>query len=92
MDARFAMQSPSKSRAAISFFWIAITLSAACFITVLGHESKFLWRFEQADIPLCGVLGALAVLAFLATELCDSLARKKSETSGKQPIRFSREE
>ncbi len=65
----------------VCFFWTGVVMSAASVLVVLARETKLIWRFEQADFPLSGVFAALAFLAFLATELCDSLRHPTPERS-----------
>jgi hypothetical protein len=62
----------------VCFFWVGVLMSAAAVTVVLARDTKLIWRFEQSDFPLSGVFAALAALAFLATELCDSLKRPAS--------------
>jgi len=68
----------------VCFFWTGVVMSAAAVLVVLARETKLIWRFEQADFPLSGVFAAVAFLAFLATELCDSLRRPTQQ--GSKPV------
>jgi hypothetical protein len=54
--------------------WLGVVLTLACFAVVLAGNTELVWRFEHAGMPLSWVLAGAAVLAFLATELCDSTA------------------
>lgn len=61
------------------FNWIGVVLTLACFGVVLAGNTELVWRFEHAGFPLSWVLAGAAVLAFLATEFCDSTASLPSE-------------
>ena len=62
------------SAAQRSFNWIGVVLTLACFATVVAGNTELVWRFEHAGFPLSWVLAGAAILAFLATEFCDSTA------------------
>jgi hypothetical protein len=53
---------------------IGVVLTLACFATVVAGNTELVWRFEHAGFPLSWVLAGAAVLAFLATEFCDTTA------------------
>ena len=72
------MSTAKHSRTAACFFWIGLAMSAACLVVVLARDNKFLWRFEHGDFPLSGAFAGVAALAFLATELSDSLHRPRA--------------
>lgn len=61
------------------FNWIGVVLTLACFAVVTASNTELIWRFEHAGLPLSWVLAGAAVLAFLATEFCDSTASLPSE-------------
>ncbi|MGB7760868.1 MAG: hypothetical protein WBL61_13625 [Bryobacteraceae bacterium] len=56
------------------FNWIGVILTLACFASVVAGNTEPIWRFEHAGFPLSWLLAGAAVLAFLATEFCDSAA------------------
>jgi len=57
-----------------TFNWIGVLLTLSCFAVVLIGNAEPMWRLEHAGFPLSWVLAGAAVLAFLATEFCDSAA------------------
>ncbi|MGD0047394.1 MAG: hypothetical protein ABSE42_10280 [Bryobacteraceae bacterium] len=59
--------------------WIGVVLTLACFGTVVAGNTELVWRFEHAGFPLSWVLAGAAILAFLATEFCDSTASLPDE-------------
>lgn len=61
------------------FNWIGVVLTLACFASVVAGNTEAIWRFEHSGFPLSWVLAGAAVLAFLATELCDSTASVPDE-------------
>jgi len=61
------------------FNWIGVVLTVACFAAVLAGNTALLRQFEPAGVPLSWVLAGAAVLAFLATELCDSASSLPQE-------------
>jgi hypothetical protein len=67
------------SAAQRSFNWIGVVLTLACFVTVVAGNTELVWRFEHVGFPLSWVLAGAAILAFLATELCDSTASLPDE-------------
>jgi hypothetical protein len=70
---RLRMSTTKHNRAAACFYWIGVATSVLCVAVVLVRESELFWRFEHRGFPLSGVLAGVAALAFLVTELCDSL-------------------
>ncbi len=61
------------------FNWIGVVLTLACFATVVAGNTELVSRFEHAGFPLSWVLAGAAIIAFLATEFCDSVASLPSE-------------
>jgi len=45
-------------------------MTLACVAFILAGNTEMLWRLEHARIPLSWVFGGVAVLSFLAAELC----------------------
>jgi hypothetical protein len=58
---------------------VGVVLTLACFGVVLAGNTELVWQFEHASVPLSWVLAGAAVVAFLATELCDSSTSLPSE-------------
>lgn len=67
------------SAAQRSFNGIGVVLALACFATVVAGNTELVWRFEHSGFPLSWVLAGAAILAFLATEFCDSTASLPDE-------------
>jgi hypothetical protein len=70
------------SAAQRSFNWIGVVLALACFAAVVAGNTELVWRFEHSGFPLSWVLAGAAILAFLATEFCDSTASLPDEAEG----------
>ena len=66
------------------FYWIGVALALACVaVVVAGHMERFS-VLERIDFPLSWAFAGIAGVAFLAAELCHSMAsrpRKKQRTS-----------
>jgi hypothetical protein len=72
----------------VCFFWIGVATSVACVAVVFARDNEFLWRFERSSFPLSGAFGGVAALAFLMTELCDSLSSpRKAKTENSALVR-----
>jgi hypothetical protein len=65
---------------------IGVVLTLACFATVVAGNTELVSRFEHVGFPLSWVLAGAAILAFLATELCESNASvpDEAEDAGSQ--------
>jgi len=66
------------------FYWIGVALAVACVaVVVAGHMERFS-ALERIDFPLSWAFAGIAGVAFLAAELCHSIAsrpRKKQPSS-----------
>ncbi len=67
-------------------YWIGVALAAACVaVVVAGHTERFS-VLERIDFPLSWAFAGMAGVAFLAAELCHSIAsrpraeKRRSET------------
>ena len=62
------------------FYWIGVALAATCVaVIVAGHTERFS-LIERINFPLSWAFAGLAGVAFLAAELCHSIAsRPRSE-------------
>lgn len=69
---------------------IGVVLTLACFAVVVAGNTELLSRFEHTGFPLSWILAGAAVLAFLATEFCDSSASLPEEAEDFEP-QFSSE-
>ena len=69
---------------------IGVILTLACVAVILAGNTELVWRFEHAGFPLSWVLAGAAILAFLATEFCDSTAALPEEAEDSIP-QFSSE-
>ena len=67
------------SAAQRTFNWIGVVLTLSCLAVILAGNTAIVWRFEHASVPLSWVLAGAAILAFLATELCDAPSSLPSE-------------
>jgi hypothetical protein len=55
-------------------YWIGTAMAVASIALVLaGHTARF-GEIERMNFPLSGAFAAVAVVAFLAVELCHSIA------------------
>ena len=79
------MSTGKHNRVQACFFWIGIAMGVACFAVVLARDTKLVARFEKRDLPLSGAFLGVAALAFLATELCDSLRNPRSDQPSRYP-------
>jgi type IV secretory pathway VirB2 component (pilin) len=68
------------------FYWIGVALAVACVaVVVAGHTERFA-LLERIEFPLSWAFAGMAGVAFLAAELCHSIAsrtrtEKRSEIS-----------
>ena len=62
--------STAKNALMAGFYWVGVVLTLACFTVVLASNTDFFWSFEHRSFPLSWALGAGAILAFLAAEIC----------------------
>jgi hypothetical protein len=53
-----------------SLYWIGIVMTLGCVAFVLAGNTEVLWRFEHAGFPMSWAFGVIAVLAFVAAEVC----------------------
>jgi hypothetical protein len=63
-----------------SFYWIGVAMTAGCFALVLAGNTEMLWKLEHARFPMSWAFGALAVLSFLAAEVCPPASDFVGET------------
>ena len=57
-------------------YWIGVALAGACVaVVVAGHTERFS-PLERIDFPLSWAFAGLAGVAFLAAELCHSIASR----------------
>jgi hypothetical protein len=47
-----------------------VAMTVACLAFVLAGNTEVLWQLEHARIPLSWVFGGVAILSFLAAEIC----------------------
>lgn len=71
-----------------AFYWIGVALAVACVaVVVAGHTERFS-LLERIGFPLSWAFAGIAGVAFLAAELCHSIAsRPRTE---KQTSKISR--
>ena len=67
------------------FYWIGVALAVACVaVVVAGHTERFS-LLERIDFPLSWAFAGMAGVAFLAAELCHSIAsrpRREDQSAG----------
>jgi hypothetical protein len=56
-------------------------MALACFACVLAGNTAALWPLEHARFPLSWVLGGVAILSFLAVEICPPPSGVSVETA-----------
>jgi hypothetical protein len=61
-------------------YWTGIALTVACCALIVASNTDSVWRLEHVGVPLSWACGGLAVLAFLAAELCHSILDHRRET------------
>jgi hypothetical protein len=58
------------------FYWIGVALAVACVaVVVAGHTERFA-LLERIDFPLSWTFAGMAGVAFLAGELCHTIASR----------------
>lgn len=55
---------------ASGLYWLGVVMTLTCIALVLFGTSEAVHRFEHTDFPLSWACAGVAVLAFLAAELC----------------------
>ena len=53
-----------------TLYCTGVVMTLACLAFVLAGNTEVLWQLEHARIPLSWVFGGIAVLSFLAAEIC----------------------
>jgi len=56
-----------------AFYWMGMAMTLACFAFVAAGNTELFWRFEHTGFPLSWAFAGVAMLAFLAAELCSPL-------------------
>jgi hypothetical protein len=51
-------------------YWIGMISTVTCLGFIIAGNTELLYRFEHTPFPLSWAFAGLAVLAFLAAELC----------------------
>ena len=62
-----------------TLYCIGVVMTLACLAFVLAGNTGVLWQLEHARIPLSWVFGGIAVLSFLAAEICPLPSEASSE-------------
>jgi len=75
-------------RTASIFYWAGVSMTVGCVAAVVVTHSAWIWRFGRRDFPLPWVFAGLAIVAFLATELCHSVLHRpeKAADQDSQPV------
>ena len=66
------MKKTSRSRLASVFYWIGVSMTFASITLVLLGNTKLIATVQHTSFPLAWKLAIVAVLAFLASEICHS--------------------
>jgi len=72
------MTSAAKRNWTAALYWIGVAMTLACFAFILAGNTESVWRFEHKAFPLSWAFAGAAVLAFLATELSQSVSSARS--------------
>ena len=61
------------------FFWTGVLMTIACIALVFAGNTELGYRLEHTGFPLSWAFAAVALLEFVAVELChqSSLARRR---------------
>jgi hypothetical protein len=71
--------STSERNWAAGFCCIGVVMTLTCLAFILAGNTDFAYRFEHTKFPLSWAFAAVAVLAFLAAELCHASGTPRSE-------------
>jgi predicted cobalt transporter CbtA len=52
------------------FYWLGTVMTLACLALIVAGNTELLYRVEHTRFPLSWALAGIAVLAFVAAELC----------------------
>jgi hypothetical protein len=80
--------STAKQNWAISFYWIGVAATLACFALVLSGNTDLAWRFEHRGFPASWMFAGAAVIAFVLAEVGSSAGSASvapEEMSGMTP-------
>ena len=73
------MKKNSRGRWASVFYWIGVSMTFASIALVLLGNTKLIATVQHTSFPLAWKLAIVAVLAFLASEICHSASSFKRE-------------
>lgn len=77
--------SPTRRTWVAGFYWIGVVMAFSCIALVLFSSSEVIHRFEHTDFPLTWVFAGIALLSFLAAELCSPEKSLSREAEDKNP-------
>jgi hypothetical protein len=63
-----------------TLYWLGVILAVACGSIIVVEHVTVLRRFEPEQIPSSLVVGGLAILAFVAGELVNSIGDRRGQT------------
>jgi hypothetical protein len=69
---RTIMKKTSRGHLASIFYWIGVSMTFASIALVLLGNTKLIATVQHTSFPLAWKLAIVAVLAFLASEICHS--------------------
>jgi hypothetical protein len=62
-----------------TLYCAGVVMTLACVAFILAGNTEVLWPLEHARIPLSWVFGGIAVLSFVAAEICPLPSDASSE-------------
>jgi hypothetical protein len=68
------------------FFWMGVVMTLACIALILAGNTETFYRLERTSFPLSWAFAGVAILEFLAAEIChhyDSAAREAQNRSSR---------
>jgi hypothetical protein len=79
--------SNSKRNLAFVFYWLGVVMASACVFVVVATNTVPDWRLSRAPFPLSWTFAGLAILAFLATELCHHASARDKHQAPKVAVK-----
>jgi hypothetical protein len=68
-----------------AFYSIGVAATLACIALILASNTDLFWRFEHRRFPLSWGLASVAMLAFLAAEICHFLVLLPGRVEDRSP-------
>jgi hypothetical protein len=79
--------STTRLKWAAGFYWTGVVTTLACITLVAVGNSEAVHRFEHTSFPLSWAFAGIAMIAFMAAELCRSEKsfQKRAQDGGSKP-------